>query len=140
MAGRWAGWKREMPMDDPALVEALQAGDPQAQRLLIERYQGVVFGLCYRMMSHRQDAEDVAQETFLRAWRRRETFRARSTLRAWLYGIATNASLDLLQHRARRFLPQFYPIRSSAMRESRRGGWHGSPNASSAGWRQSVPM
>ena len=48
----------EMPMDDPALVEALRSGDPQAPRLLIERYQGVVFGLCYRMMNHQQDAEE----------------------------------------------------------------------------------
>src|SRR6185437_1102771 len=50
--------------------------------------------------------EDVAQETFLRAWRRRETFRGQATLRAWLYGIATNASLDLLERRSRRLLPQ----------------------------------
>ena len=65
-AGR-VGWRSsEMPMDDPALVEALRAGDSQAPRLLIEQYQGVVFGLCYRMMNHRQDAEDVVQETFVR--------------------------------------------------------------------------
>ena len=53
----------------PRAGRALRAGDPQAPRLLIERYQGVVFGLCYRMMSHQQDAEDVAQETFVRALR-----------------------------------------------------------------------
>ena len=57
------------PMDDRALVEALQAGDPQAPRLLVERFQGVLFGLCLRMMGHRQDAEDVMQESFLRALR-----------------------------------------------------------------------
>ncbi len=62
---------------------------------------------CYRMLGSAEDAEDVVQETFLRAWRRRETFRGQSTLRAWLYGIATNASLDLLEHRSRRLLPQF---------------------------------
>lgn len=62
---------------------------------------------CYRMLGSAEDAEDVVQETFLRAWRRRETFRGQSTLRAWLYGIATNGALDLLEHRSRRLLPQF---------------------------------
>ena len=69
MAGRAGSRSSEKLMDDPALVEALRAGDPQAPRLLIEQYQGIVFGLCYRMMNHRQDAEDVVQETFVRALR-----------------------------------------------------------------------
>ncbi len=63
--GRADKCSSEKPMDDPALVEALRSGDPQAPRLLIERYQSVVFGLCFRMMNHQQDAEDVTQETFV---------------------------------------------------------------------------
>ncbi len=77
-------------MDDPALVEALRAGDPQAPRLLIEQYQGVVFGLCYRMMNHRQDAEDVVQETFIRALRVITGFDAARPIRPWLLEIAAN--------------------------------------------------
>jgi RNA polymerase sigma factor (sigma-70 family) len=102
MAGRPAGWKREMPMDDAALVEALRSGDPQAPRLLIERYQGVVFGLCYRMMSHRQDAEDVAQEAFLRALRSIAGFDPARPLRPWLLEIAANRCRTALARRARR--------------------------------------
>jgi RNA polymerase sigma-70 factor (ECF subfamily) len=93
-------------MDDPALVEALQAGDPQAPRLLIEQYQGVVFGLCYRMMSHRQDAEDIVQETFLRALRAISGFDVARPLRPWLLEIAANRCRTALSRRARRPPPE----------------------------------
>jgi RNA polymerase sigma-70 factor (ECF subfamily) len=91
----------EKPMDDPALVEALQSGDPQAPRLLIERYQGVVFGLCYRMMNHQQDAEDVAQEAFVRALRSIAGFDSGRPIRPWLLEIAANRCRTALARRAR---------------------------------------
>ena len=66
---------------------------------LAERHRRELHVHCYRMLGSFEDAEDTVQETLLRAWRRRETFEGRSTFRAWLYRIATNACLDLLAKR-----------------------------------------
>jgi RNA polymerase sigma-70 factor (ECF subfamily) len=60
---------------------------------------------CYRILGSFDESEDLVQETYLRAWRRRDTFEARSSLRAWLYKIATNACLDALDKRPRRVSP-----------------------------------
>ncbi|MEU4423547.1 RNA polymerase subunit sigma-70 [Actinoplanes sp. NPDC024001] len=72
-----------------------EVGEPEFSGLA-ERHRRELHVHCYRMLGSFEDAEDTVQETFLRAWRRRETFAGRSTFRAWLYRIATNACLDLL--------------------------------------------
>lgn len=88
--------------DDRALVDALRRGDPVAPAALIEQFQGVVFGLCLRMLGHRQDAEDVVQETFVRALRSVGGFDPSRPLRPWLLGIAANRCRTALGRRARR--------------------------------------
>jgi len=85
-----------------AAVAAAQAGDHAAFSGLVERYRRELQVHCYRMVGSFEDSEDLTQETFLRAWRKRAGFTGRSTFRAWLYRIATNACLDALAKRPRR--------------------------------------
>jgi RNA polymerase sigma-70 factor, ECF subfamily len=85
-----------------AAVAAARAGDEAAFGALTERYRPELQVHCYRMTGSLEDAEDLVQETFLRAWRRRRTFAGRSSFRAWLYAIATNASLDAVARKRRR--------------------------------------
>jgi RNA polymerase sigma-70 factor (ECF subfamily) len=89
-----------------AVVAAARAGDESAFGALVEGYRRELQLHCYRMVGSFEDSEDLVQETFLRAWRKRKSFQGRSTFRAWLYGIATNACLDALARNPRRALPR----------------------------------
>ena len=86
-----------------------ELADEAAFAGLVERHRRELQVHCYRMLGSFEDAEDLAQETFLRAWRKRESFGGRSTVRAWLYRIATNACLDFLDRHPRRPRPYQVP-------------------------------
>jgi RNA polymerase sigma-70 factor (ECF subfamily) len=92
----------DAPLTDHDLVAAAIAGDEPAFAALTRRYRRELHVHCYRMLGSFEEAEDVLQETFLRAWTKRDTFEPGPGFRAWLYRIATNACLDVLRQRARR--------------------------------------
>jgi RNA polymerase sigma factor (sigma-70 family) len=88
--------------DENALVRRCLQGHAEAMRQLVERFQGDVFGLCVRMLSHRHDAEDVAQEVFLRVFRSLKRWDSSRPLKPWIMGIAVNRCRTWISQRARR--------------------------------------
>ncbi len=92
----------QMETRDGDLVARAQAGDHQAYAALVEQHSRRVFHLAYRITGNEQDAEDVVQETFMKAHRRLDRYESRAGFGSWLFRIATNCALDLLRARKRR--------------------------------------
>jgi len=86
-----------MEISDAAVVARVLAGDRDAFRLLVERHTRSIYGVAYRMTGNQQDAEEILQETFLRAYKSLHRFELRSSFSTWLYRIAVNRSLDFLK-------------------------------------------
>ena len=91
-----------MSEDDAALVQRCLAGEESGMRALVERFQGLVFGLCFRMLNHREDAEDVAQDVFVRTFRSLTSWDSTRPLKPWVLTIAANRCRTALQKRTRR--------------------------------------
>lgn len=91
---------------DAETVAAARAGDHEAFARLFERHRRELRAHCYRMAGSIHEADDLLQESMLRAWRGLARFEGRSSLRVWLYRVTTNTCLDVLASRRARVLPQ----------------------------------
>src|SRR5262249_27253367 len=91
-----------MEWTDEAAVARAKNGDNDAFRVLVERHGRSAFRLAYRMTGNEQDAEDIAQESLLRAYRQLHTLDGRASFRTWFYRIVSNCSLDVLRKSERR--------------------------------------
>jgi RNA polymerase sigma-70 factor (ECF subfamily) len=95
-------------VNEQELLEAAQRGDEDAFQRLIESHRAALHAHCYRMLGSVADAEDALQEALLGAWRGLPRFQGKSSLRSWLYKIATNACLKSIERRPKRVLPIDY--------------------------------
>lgn len=91
-----------MEWTDTQAAREAKLGNQQAFRVLVERHSRLVFRLAYRMTGNEQDAEDLVQESFLRAYKQIHTFDDRAAFGTWLHRICVNCSLDLLRARKKR--------------------------------------
>ena len=91
-----------MPQTDAAAVAMARDGDSEAFRALVERHGRAVYRLAHRMTGNPSDAEDVVQETFLRAYKQLGRFESRANFGTWLHRIAVNCSIDLIRARPHR--------------------------------------
>jgi RNA polymerase sigma-70 factor (ECF subfamily) len=87
--------------DEERLVEKARAGDPDATEALLAPWRKPLYGYIYRMVTRREDAEDLLQETLVRAIERLPSFRGEAPFKSWLFGIATHVSLDHLRRKKR---------------------------------------
>ena len=95
-----------MNIDETTYLSAARLGDQDAFAQLIDPYRKQLLAHCYRILGSFEDAEDMLQETLVRVWKHLDSFEGRSSLRSWLYKVATNASLDALDSRRVRGLPK----------------------------------
>lgn len=111
---------------DAAAVERTLAGDQDAFRVLVERHSRSLFRLAYRMSRNEQDAEEIVQDTFVRAYRKLGQFESRANFKTWLYRITVNCALDRM--RKRRSEDEHREVANAAPEEEEHNEWEKRPH------------
>lgn len=106
----WPEVNTAVMLEDNQLVARVQAGDDQAFAVLVERYQRDVYNLAYRMLSNVAEAEDAAQEAFLRAYKHLSRYDPSRSFKTWLLSITSNHCIDRLRKRRLKWLPLDEPL------------------------------
>ena len=108
LIGTVAGMSKEDSQDaDIEMVKAVRAGDATAYRGLVEKYQSRVYNMVYGMVRNREDARDITQDAFVKAYRRLDSFRLEASFYTWLYRIAMNQAIDFIRRAKRRGTSEF---------------------------------
>ena len=93
----------QTPLDDTELMRLIGNGDAKAYQRVVDEHLGAVHYFALRLLGQREEAEDVAQETFLRLWQHAHRYQPQAKVRTWLYTIAHNAAIDRLRKRRESF-------------------------------------
>ena len=88
-----------MTTNDDILIEAIGNGDTKAYAQLVDRYKDLVYTLAIRMLKHKEEAEEVAQDVFIDAFQNIDKFNQQSSLKTWIYRIAVNKSMEKIRYR-----------------------------------------
>lgn len=101
-------YKPEYHVDDVSVIREIADKNQRIFATVVQQYQNMVYGVCYRIMGNQQDAEDAAQDVFVRLFEKAHTFRGQSKITTWLYRIAVNTSLNHLRKKKWERVFSFY--------------------------------
>ena len=96
--------KDQMTINDDHIIKQIMEGDTKAFAILVDRYKDLVFALAIRMLKHREEAEEVSQDTFIKVFKSLDSFKGDSKFSTWIYRVAYNSCLDRIKKNKKEYL------------------------------------